>query len=398
MTAFDVNRLGYRFFDCDNHMYEPRDSFTRYIEPRFRDRAVRPVKHGGTEIVMVGDQPMTFMEGYELYDRVGRPGSLKEMLHQMKSGIVNEGDYEWEPPRKEYLDRDTRLALMDEQGIEACLLFPSVAGVVEHFFRDTATLYANFRAFNRWLEETWGFAYQDRIFALPSLSLRDLDRAVEELDRVLSKGARAITLRAAPIGGRAPSDPYFDPFWARLDEAKATVALHLTESGYNELVSTQWGEAANPPNFGMSAWQWTNCYGDRPIMDTLSAFVFDGLFGAFPNLKVVSVENGAEWVPYLVRRMDKMKGMGRNGPWKRGRLRERPSEIWNRHVSVTPYPEDDVPAIVAAVGPDSIVMGSDWPHPEGLKNPADFADLVTPLPADQQRQILRDNGFALVAG
>ena len=96
-------------------------------------------------------------------------------------------------------------------------------------------------------------------------------------------------------------------------------------------------------------------------MDTLSAFIFDGLFDAFPNLKVVSVENGAEWAPYIVRRMDKMRGMGRNGPWKRGRLRARPSEIWNRHIRVTPYPEDDVPAIVEAIGADSIVMARTGP-------------------------------------
>ena len=256
IVGFNADLLGYRLFDCDNHMYEPRDSFSRYIEPRFRDRAVRPIERDGTEIIMVGDRPMTFMEGYELYDRVGRPGSLKEMLHQMKSGIVNEGDYQWEAPRPEYLDRDARLALMDQQGVEACLLFPSVAGIVEHFFQDPETLYANFHAFNRWLEESWGFAYQDRIYGLPSLSLRDLDRAVEELDWVLSKGARAITLRAGPIAGRAPSDPYFDPFWARLDEAHATVALHLTESGYNEHVSTQWASpripriSACPPGSG----------------------------------------------------------------------------------------------------------------------------------------------------
>lgn len=392
-----TSEIGYGLFDCDNHMYEPRDSFTRHIEPRWRDHAVRAVKEGDREIILVGERKMTFMEGYELYDLVGRPGSLKEMLHQMKSGIVNEGDYQWEPPRPEYLGREARLAKMDEQGVDACLLFPSVAGVVEHFFEGPEPLYANYRAFNRWLEETWGFAHKDRIYALPSLSLCDLDLALAELDWVLSKGAKVVSMRPGPVAGRSPGDPYFDPFWARLNEAKATVAFHLTESGYNEHTSTAWGEAANPPNFGMSAWQWTNCYGDRPIMDTLSALIFDGLFGAFPDLRVISVENGAEWAPYLVKRMDKMKGMGRSGPWRRGQLTDRPSEIWNRHVRVTPFPEDDVAAVVAQIGPESIVMGSDWPHPEGLKQPADFANLVETLPADQQRMILRETGYELVS-
>ncbi|MBJ22723.1 MAG: amidohydrolase [Deltaproteobacteria bacterium] len=397
MTTTTVGELGYGLFDCDHHMYEPRDSFTRYIEPRLRDQAVRTVMKEGKEILMVGDRPMKFVDGYEVYDQVGRPGSLKEMLYQMKSGVVNEGDYEWEPPRPEYHDRDQRIASLDEQGVEACLLFPSVAIVVEPLFDDTEQLYANYHAFNRWLEETWGFAYQDRIFALPTISLRDRDKAVEELEWALSKGVRAISMRPGAVDGRAPSDPYFDPFWARLNEASTTVALHLTDSGYNRNVSTQWGEDGDPTNFGMSAWQWTNCYGDRPIMDTLSAFIFDGLFGAFPNVKVVSVENGAEWAPYIVRRMDKMKAMGRNGPWRRGRLDERPSEIWNRHVRVTPFPEDDIPSIVKAMGAESLAMGSDWPHPEGTKLPGDFAELVKSLTANEQRLILRDNGFDLIS-
>jgi predicted TIM-barrel fold metal-dependent hydrolase len=386
----------YGFFDCDHHMYEPRDSFTRYIEPKFREGVVHPVREGDNEVVMVGNRRMTFTEGFELYDLVGRPGSLKTMLHQMKSGIVNEGDYQWEAPRPEYLDREARLARMNEQGVDGCLLFSSVAIVVEHFFENPDQLYANYDAFNRWLDETWGFAYQDRIFALPSVCLVDLDRAVKQLEWVLERGARVVSMRPGPVGGRSPSDPYFDPFWARLNDAHAAVALHMTESGYNERISTDWGEAANPPNFGMSAWQWTNCYGDRPIMDTLSAFVFDGLFDAFPNIQVASIENGAEWAPYLVKRMDKMKGMARNGPWRRGRLRERPSEIWNRHVRVTPFPEDDVASIVDAIGPESIVMGSDWPHPEGLREPRDFVDLVSTLAPADQRMILRDNGLALV--
>ncbi len=57
---------------------------------------------------------------------------------------------------------------------------------------------------------------------------------------------------------------------------------------------------------------------------------------------------------------------------------------------IAPYPEDDVVKIVTDLGHgDSIVMGSDFPHAEGLAVPADFADLLTPLPLDDQRKIMR---------
>ena len=89
--------------------------------------------------------------------------------------------------------------------------------------------------------------------------------------------------------------------------------------------------------------------------------------------------------------------MGRNGPWIGGPLRERPSEIFRRHVRVAPYPEDDVVKIVEDLGhADSIVMGSDYPHAEGLATPADFAKLLSPLPPADQRKIMRDNAEALL--
>jgi predicted TIM-barrel fold metal-dependent hydrolase len=89
--------------------------------------------------------------------------------------------------------------------------------------------------------------------------------------------------------------------------------------------------------------------------------------------------------------------MGRRGPWIGGRLSERPSAIFQRHVRVAPYPEDDVVEIVRTLGQcDSIVMGSDYPHGEGFANPADFADLLTALPEDDRRKILRDNALVLV--
>lgn len=89
--------------------------------------------------------------------------------------------------------------------------------------------------------------------------------------------------------------------------------------------------------------------------------------------------------------MDKSRAMGRNGPWIGGKLTERPSHIFRRHVRVTPYPEDDVPRIVRDLPDvDCLVMGSDFPHAEGLAEPAAFVGLLEGLTESQQRQILHD--------
>jgi predicted TIM-barrel fold metal-dependent hydrolase len=391
--------LDYLIVDVDNHFYEPRDSFTRYLDKASLSRAVRPVQlDDGREVIMAADREVTFINR-SIYDEVGRPGSLREMLRTMKKGAGDgDGQYQWTEVKPEYRDRDARLAVMDEQGVEACVLFPSVAVVVEHFLDNADDLYMNFHSFNRFLAETWGFAYKNRIHAVPFLSLRVLDRALEELEWVLAAGARVIGLRPGPVAGRSPADPMYDPFWARVNEADVTVVYHLTESSYNQDVSVLWGQEPNPSDFGMSAWQWMNTYGDRPIMETLSALIYDNLFERFPNLLVASVENGCEWVPYFVRRLDKMRGLGRNGPWIGGQLPERPSEIFRRHVLVTPYPEDDVRPVIDAVGAESVVLGSDWPHAEGLTSPAEYINVLRDLDRVAQRTVMRDNGLRVVRG
>jgi predicted TIM-barrel fold metal-dependent hydrolase len=385
-------------FDADNHYYEARDCFTRYIDPSFRDRAIRLVQAAdGSERVMVGNRPFTFLHD-ALRDVVNKPGSLRDMLRAMSSGSVNEADVT-EVMQPEYVDRHARLALMDRQGVEAILLFPTLGVCVEHFMKDDPDqLYANFHAFNRWLDDDWGFAHEDRLFAAPVMSLRDVDRAVEELEVVLDRGARVVSLRPGPAFGRSPADPHFDPFWARVNEAGALVAFHIGESGYNEMMAPHWGDDPNPSSHRQSAFQWTNFYGDRPIMDTFSALVLHNLFGRFPNVRCLSVENGSLWVQYIIKAMNKMNGMGRNGPWIGGRLTERPSEVFKRHVFVSPYHEEDIVALAGAIGDRQVLFGSDYPHPEGLAEPSDFADAIAPLGDDAVRAIMRDNLRGLLGG
>jgi predicted TIM-barrel fold metal-dependent hydrolase len=391
-----VRELEFGLFDCDNHIYEPPDAVTRYLPKDMLDRAITPITlANGEEGLLAGGRLVTGLD--HPIDMAHRPGALKEMLRQMKSGKPTE-TYSLEPLRPEYLEREPRLKLMDAQGIESAILYPATMGTMaEHYVRGVKQLYTNVHAYNQFLDDTWGFNYLDRIYTPAVLSLRDLDSAVAELEFVLARGAKFIMLNAGPAYGRSPGDPYFDPFWARINEARASVAYHIGEFWYNENVAPAWGLDPEPVFFEMSAWQWQHCWGRRPIEETLSALIFDNLFGRFPNIHVVVSEFGAEWVPLFVRQMDKSRGMGRRGPWIGGGLKERPSAIFRRHVRVAPYPEDDVIKIVRDLGhSDSIVMGSDYPHGEGFADPTDFADLVAELDSDEQRRILRDNALVLV--
>jgi len=384
--------LDYQVVDADNHFYEPRDAFTRHMAAADMHLAVRAEVRDGVQVSMVADRPYTFFE-HMFWDKVGEPGGLRARLKGMDDG----GDGGMIALQPEFIDRDRRLKQMDAQNMEACIMLPTLAVCVEHFMNGNPEItYKNFRAFNRWLDEDWGFGNDGRIFGVPMLSLVDLDMAVAELDYVLSRGAKVIGLRPGPAFGRSPGDPYFDPFWARINEAGAVVGYHIGESGYNESVSVAWGEQANPTSHHQSAFQWTCTYGDRPIMDTVAALIYDNLFAKFPNVRIASIENGSLWVPYLLKAMNKMNRMGRNGPWRRGPLTEKPSDVFKRHVFVSPFHEENVPALAELIGPGQVLFGSDWPHAEGVANPQSYTDDLTVLPEDEVRLIMRSNTAQLL--
>jgi len=390
----DIVPLDYRFFDADNHYYEPRDAFTRHMEPRYRDRAIHVVRDDcGRDRVLVGDRPFTFLP-HRSFEVTLKPGTMKEMLRNFDR--LDEAGLR-EAIQPAYQNRDARLALMDEQDVESILIFPTFGVCLEHFMKDDVEqTYVNLRSLNRWLDEDWGFAYENRIFAPPLISLLDVDLAVEDLEWSLARGARAIHIRPGPAGRRNPADPYFDPFWSRVNEARLLVTYHLSESGYNEMMSVHWGEEPNPPAHGQSALQWSNFYCDRPIMDTIAALIFGNLFGRYPDIRIASIENGSLWVGYLLAVMDKMKGMGRNGPWIGGYARGRPSEIFRRHVFVSPFYEEDLGGLVEAIGASQVLFGSDFPHQEGLAQPGDFARYLRDLSEDEVRLIMRDNARGLL--
>ncbi len=299
----------------------------------------------------------------------------------------------------QFRDRDARIKTLDKQGLQAAIMLPSFGIAFEtDCIEDPQAMLANMRAFNRFVEDDWGYAYQQRIFAFPHLSLVDLDWAVEEVERVSALGAKGIILRAGPVLGRSPADPYFDPFWARVEEAGLLTAVHIGVSGYTDWFGPAWGEKPGVSEQEMSPFQYLTCFGTRPVYDTMAAFILHGLYDRFPKLRVASIENGSEWIAGLLKALDKlaMITITSQGASKDGRPRARPSELFKQHVWVAPFFEDDVPALVDRIGAENVLFGSDWPHPEGVAAPLDFLEEIEMLEADQIRLIMRDNTAGLL--
>ena len=387
-------RLGFQAFDADNHYYEAEDAFTRHLDPALRRRGVQWADVNGKRRILLDGKIFRFIPN-PTFDPVARPGSLDEYFRGRnpsgKSMIELFG--ELEPIRPEYRDRDARLQVMDGQDLEGALLFPTMGVGIEQPLRNDADLtYGTLHAFNRWLEDDWGYAHRERIFAAPMISLMDTDRAVAELERVLALDARMVHVRPAPVpgasGSRSPGDPDLDPFWARIHEAGITVAFHAGDSGYGEYAA-QWEQQGSMQAFEQ------HCFGQvtqvgRAIFDTMAALIIHGVFARFPNVRVCSIENGSDWVGPLLAKLEKAFGQMPKA------FGESPLDTFRRHVFVSPYYEDDVRELADRIGVTQVLFGSDWPHAEGLADPTEFVADLRGFDADETRAVMRDNAQALM--
>lgn len=380
-------------FDADNHYYEALDAFTRYVPSSWHKRCLQWAEVDGRTRLLVGGRVNTFIPN-PTFDPIAKPGSLLDFFKgRGEKGmdlVALFGDLE--PIRPEYRERDARLAVMDTQGIDACWMFPTLAvGMEQALKHDPDAIMVAFTGFNKWLEDDWGFAYSERIFAAPYLSLVDLDAAIVELERVLARGARFICMRPAPVetpsGCTSPFVEQFDPFWARVGEAGITVAWHGGDSGAARMVQV-WEPQANYKAFLATPLQRV-ILGNRAITDTMAAAVCHKVFDRHPRLRFASIENGASWVRGLVKKLD--KAAAQSPGW----FRERPSETFRRHVWVSPFWEDNAQASAEVLGVDRCLFGSDWPHTEGLPDPRAYEQEIAPLGADAVRKIMRENAKAL---
>jgi predicted TIM-barrel fold metal-dependent hydrolase len=391
-----------RIVDVDQHYYEPIDCCTRHLDPKYADHALHVVPgDDGQPEWRFGDRPLD-IERHPRHVTIG-PGELERTLSARDEGRAY-------MPRlidgraPEYTDREARLKLMDEWGVDAAVLFPSSGlGFDAQISDQPEAACAAASAFNRWIEEDWGFRYRDRIFAAAFISLQSLPMAIAELERVLAAGARIIQIRLGPVAGRSPAHPDFDPFWARVQEAGVPVALHITASGYERAISELWGENPRNDHAERSGFQWYAFFATRPAMDTFAAIIFHNLFGRFPRLKILSVENGSRWVPTLLQEMDaayRFVAGGSGTSWIGGPITARPSELFKQHVWVAPFldqgHEAKVSNLVELLGADHVLFGSDWPHGEGRDTPRHFDEELAGLADPDLKRILRTNTAELL--
>jgi len=387
-----VSELDYDAFDCDNHYYEALDAFTRHLDPALGPRCVQWCDIDGRKYHVVGGKVSRAVTN-ATFDPIAKAGAMHDYFRGNPDGKSPlEFLREREPICAEYRDRDARLVKMDEFGLEAIWLFPTLGVLYEELLKDDLfALTTTFRAFNRWIAEDWGFAYESRIFAAPYLTLADPEWAVEELEWALDGGARVIVMRPAAAftadGPKSPADPVFDPFWARVAEAGITTVVHAGDSGYS---SQGYADDKFTAQFSGGWAPSVRMYAiERAALDFLLTLSLEKLYDRHPGLRIASVENGSEFLPDLLR---KLASTAKKYP---GYFPENPADTFRRHVWINPFWEDDPYEVTELMGADRVIFGSDWPHIEGMPRPLDYVPEVKELADADQHRVLRDNTWEL---
>lgn len=382
--------LDFKVFDADNHMYETQEALTKHL-PKAARGAVDYLfdSRGRAKLVVKGQ--ISQMIPNPTFERVARPGSAEDyfMGRNPEGKTFREFIGESMECVAAYREPGPRMALMDEQGIDQTLMFPTLASLIEERTRDDVKLtHTVMHALNEWMLDQWTYDYEGRIFATPVITLPIVDKAIEELEWVVERGAKTVLVRPAPVpaatgGTRSMGLPEFDPFWQRVVELGIPVSMHASDSGYQRHLS-EWEGGDEYLSFQASALREV-VIGHRAIEDSMAAMVCHGAFTRHPDLKVLVVENGSGFVKPLIEALDRAY---RIMPQE---FEEHPVTAFKRNTWVHPFLEDDVLGVVDVLGADHVLFGSDFPHPEGIGDPITFVDMLQELPADDIRKIMGGN-------
>ncbi len=385
------NRLDYPVFDADNHMYEQPDAFTRHLPAEYKD-VVKLVQVNGRDKIAIKNTISEYIPN-PTFNVVARPGAQEDFFKNGNPDGKSRREILGEPLRSPdaFFRPEPRLKLMDEQGVDRAIMWPTLASVLEErLTKDPEATHAVVHAFNQWMFEEWTFNYENRIFAAPVITLPIVNEAIRELDWIVERGAKIILIRPAPVpslrGFRSFALPEFDPFWAKVQEYDVTVGMHSSDDGMTRYYN-QWEGHFDEllPFTNPTAFRDVQHLMSRGIFDAMCSAVTHGMLSRFPGLRLLPVENGSSWVLPLIDALAKSYA-------KQPLLYEEdPVAVLRRNIWIHPFFEEDPIGLITAIGPDKVVFGSDYPHPEGLADPVSYVNELTSLPEDDVRRIMGGN-------
>src|SRR5437588_2401276 len=383
--------------DCDGHILEPPGLWGTYLEPAYRDRALRiRVGDDGFEHLLIDGRPSTIARPGKLSPLGGmgkRVDEARELRERALRGDVPLAEVRGIRPTPEQtylggaafgtMDMKERVQLLDREGMAKAVLYPTLGLLWEAESFDVELSSAYCRAYNRWIAD---FCRDSggRLIPIAHLSLGDPQEAARELERAVKDGCKGGFVCPFTITRKPHGHPDHDVLFAAAQDLDVPLAIHPT------FEPPEWGVHHRFDNFQWASW-FFDIFAAQGVQHALGTFFQFGVFERFPKLRLVVLESGAGWIGYWLDRGDAIYSgttLGATVP-----LKEKPSYYFKRQCFISADPDErTIAAMMPHVGEDKFFWASDYPHPD---HPGAYLEelrgLVAPMTESGRRGILGEN-------
>ena len=339
--------------DSDGHIIEPPDLWERYLEEKYVERAIRiEVDENNLEVLVFDDQPLEYLRG---------------MLGGM-GGIEMDADEVFTPGKITYLEgcalgstipRD-RLTVMDREGIDKALFYPTIGICWEGWIKDPDLATAYTRAYNRWIVDFCS-ENTDRLKPVAHINLLDPAAACVEARRAREAGCVGVMLSPDPFarGGRMLNDREIAPFWQTLQDLDMPMSFHVVVRPEEQAMLADWLKPAEKGILAPGLAVMNFAFLSLPVMAAFTQVMSLGVFETYPKLRCGVLETGATWISAWLDRMDgKHTTMQSGSP-----LKMLPSDYFRRQCLISADPDETMTAAcVRHLGAEYFTWASDYPH------------------------------------
>ncbi len=350
---------GRRYLDADSHLMELPGFLSDHADPAVRDH-LPEIAFGG------GGRMMDALA--EIEERGGlSPDRVDELIALGDELLTGPKGYE----ALGACSGSERGAVLDLLGFERQLVFSTfAAGTVFHPGLDPDIAIAAASAHNRAMASFC--SHDDRLVGVAAIPLDRPDLALAEVDRAIALGLGAVWVPHRLAGDASPGHDRYDPFWSRLAETGLPGVLHV--GGVNLQIEPGWMTTGRPvPGDWLGGGE--NVRGKDMIAlhhaaeMFVGAMVLDGVLERHRDLRFGVIELGAGWVPAMLRRLDQIAAIWRRSEPELAALTRPPSQQISEQMAFTPYPFEDVGAMIRESNEHLYLFSSDYPHAEGGRNP-----------------------------
>jgi uncharacterized protein len=342
---------GIKVVDADTHITEWNDLWTSRAPASYRARVPQPTHIDGKWEWSIDGNPISRASGASSAIRKDGSKAYGMSFVPLQIEEVHEGAY----------DVKQRLRYMDEHGIAAQIGYPNLLGFggQKSMLTSEDVRNVSLTIFNDAMAEMQADS-GNRIYPMAMIPWWDVKASAREAERCAAMGLRGINMNSDPHSHGFPplDDPSWNELWEVCVDKSLPVSFHIGASDE----SMSW--------HGAGAWPHLHedqrlAYGSLMLfvgnLRVLANIMLSGFLDRYPTLKIVSVESGAGWVPFMLEALD-YESIECALTFKTP-----PREIFRRQIyACTWFERKDIVHTIRRIGVENVMFETDFPHPTCL--------------------------------